>query len=309
MKSFPIARRWVAVVLVPITLTAYAYAHRPDSAIPNPPPQTYAAIARGRVDVPGGLLQLAAPREGTIAQVHVQEGDVVRHGQVLAALDDTAARLAQDAARAQVDRATAQIAQWDSQLTAARQHARRLAQAAHEDAGDAQAADDAATAVSVLVSRRAAAQAGLALARTELARARHEQAVLTLRAPTDADVLRVAARPGATASPQSPPLFVLLPHTAHIVRAELNVAVVDAVSRGMASTVTADDGSDQSAWPATVLRIGQAVGPSWLEEDPQLRASTRTVECVLALDDKSPLRVGQRVMVRFGSPLDRAAGD
>jgi hypothetical protein len=43
------------------------------------------------------------------------------------------------------------------------------------------------------------------------------------------------------------------------------------------------------------------VGASALEDDPLRRANTRTVECVLAFDTPDPPRVGQRVLVRFGT--------
>ncbi|MDA3913537.1 MAG: secretion protein HlyD, partial [Oleiagrimonas sp.] len=35
----------------------------------------YAAVARGRIEIDGGLLSLDAPREGTLASVRVHEGD------------------------------------------------------------------------------------------------------------------------------------------------------------------------------------------------------------------------------------------
>jgi hypothetical protein len=38
-----------------------------------------------------------------------------------------------------------------------------------------------------------------------------------------------------------------------------------------------------------------------LENDPQVRANARTVECVLAFDQPQTLRIGQLVMVRFGT--------
>jgi hypothetical protein len=52
---------------------------------------------------------------------------------------------------------------------------------------------------------------------------------------------------------------------------------------------------------AHVLRIGKVFGASTLEDDPQVRANTRSVECVLAFDQapSMPLRIGQRVLVKF----------
>jgi hypothetical protein len=42
-------------------------------------------------------------------------------------------------------------------------------------------------------------------------------------------------------------------------------------------------------------------GASTLEDDPLVRANTRTVECVLSFDQPPPasVRIGQRVLVRF----------
>ena len=81
--TFPIPRWWPVVLLAPIVLVAYA--RRSDNAPASPAAPTYAAVASGRVDVEGGLLQLAAPRDGAVARVNVHEGDVVRRGQVLGA--------------------------------------------------------------------------------------------------------------------------------------------------------------------------------------------------------------------------------
>ncbi|MGH3264330.1 MAG: biotin/lipoyl-binding protein, partial [Trebonia sp.] len=44
----------------------------------------FAAIASGKADVEGGVIQVAARTAGVVRQVFVQEGDIVRKGQVLA---------------------------------------------------------------------------------------------------------------------------------------------------------------------------------------------------------------------------------
>jgi multidrug resistance efflux pump len=143
-------------------------------------------------------------------------------------------------------------------------------------------------------------RAGVTLAEQKLASARFELEQRTLRAPLDADVIRVTAQPGASVSPQSGALFVLLPRTPRIVRAELSEAYIDAVKVGMPALVSADGAPEAAPWHAHVVRIGSVVGPSALEDDPQQRANNRTVECVLALDDAQAPRVGQRVLVRLG---------
>ncbi|HXE77700.1 MAG TPA: HlyD family efflux transporter periplasmic adaptor subunit [Rhodanobacter sp.] len=267
----------------------------------------YAAVARGRIAVEGGLLQLDAPRAGTLDSVSVHEGDRVAKGDTLATLDPEPARLQLQAAQAELKQAEAQTRLLGDKLALARQQAERLTQAAKAGAGGVQDAEQARGATSELAANQAAAKAAVDLARQKLAAARYELGLRTLRAPIAARVVRVLAQPGASVSPQSGPLFTLLPSTPPIVRAELSVSMLDAVKPGMPATVTADDLGGAQSWPAHVLRLGDVVGASTLDDDPQQRANDRTVTCVLAFDQPQQLRIGQRVLVRFGAPAAAAS--
>ncbi len=274
------------------------------------PTASYAAVARGRVDVEGGLLVLGTPRDGTLTSVTVHEGDRVSKGQVLATLDPAPAQLQLQASEAELAQARAQRQLLDGKLAAVRVQAQRLAAAAKAGAGDGQSADAAAAAADELVAQRAAADAAVAMATQKRDEARYELGLRTLRAPVDARVVRVSAQTGASVSTTvGGPLFTLLPLTPPIVRAELSESFVDAVKIGMSATVSTDGSGSTQSWPAHVLRIGSVVGPSTLEDDPQLRANARTVACVLAFDAPPPadVRVGQRVLVRFGAPAAPAA--
>jgi len=261
---------------------------------------SYAAVARGRVDIEGGLLALAMPREGTLATVAVHEGEQVKQGQLLAALDTRPAQLAVDAAQAQLEQAQAQLKLLAIKQAAAKQRADRLAAAAAAGAGDGQSADDAREASNQLGAERDADQAAVDMAAQKLAEAKYELAQRSLRAPFDALVVHVTAQPGASVSPGAGPLFTLLPNKPRIVRAELNESFVTAVKPGMRAEVVANDDAENGHWSAHVLRVGQVYGPATLENDPQIRANARTVECVLAFDQpEQQLRIGQRVIVRF----------
>jgi len=268
---------------------------------------TYAAVARGRIAVEGGLLQLDAPRAGTLASVTVHEGDLVAKGDILATLDPEPARLQLQAAQAELKQAEAQSRLLGDKLALARQQAERLTQAAKAGAGGVQDAEQARGAASELAANQAAAHAAVDLARQKLAAARYELGLRTLHAPIDASVVRVLAQPGASVAPQSGPLFTLLPRTPPIVRAELSVSMLEAVRPGMPAMVTADDLGGAQSWPAHVLRVGDVVGASTLDDDPQQRANDRTVTCVLAFDQPQQLRIGQRVLVRFGTPATATA--
>ena len=277
------------------------------TAAASTPPSAYAAVARGRVDIEGGLLTLSIPREGTLVKVPVHEGDHIDKGQLLAQLDTRPATLAVDAAQAGLEQAQAQSKLLAVKLAAAKQRAGRLRAAAAAGAGDGQSADDAQEAAAQLQAEQQGARATLDMARQKVAEARYELTQRSLLAPFDADVVKVAAQVGASVSPSSGPLFTLLPNKPRIVRAELNESFVGMVKPGMHAEVFASSVSSGAHWSAHVLRIGDVYGPATLENDPQVRANARTVECVLAFDQPSNLRIGQRVTVRFAESKAEAA--
>jgi RND family efflux transporter MFP subunit len=284
-------------VAMPYLLAACSKpADAPTSATAKPA-AAYAAVARGRIDIEGGLLNLSTSRDGTLATVAVHEGDHVKQGQLLAALDTQPAKLAVDAAQAQLEQAQAQLKLLAIKQAAAEQRAKRLAAAVAAGAGDGQSADDAHEAAAQLDAEQQADRAAQDMVSQKLDEARYELKQRSLLAPFDAEVVRVLAQPGASVSPSSGPLFTLLPQKPRIVRAELNESFVGVIQPGMHAEVVAGN----AQWSAHVLRIGNVYGPATLENDPQVRANARTVECVLAFDQPQDLRIGQRVIVRFGA--------
>jgi multidrug resistance efflux pump len=274
---------------------------------PGAAPSPYAAVARGRIDVEGGLLEVVTPREGRIARVLVHEGQHVRRGEHLIELDTTAARLGIQAAQAGLREADAQQHALVTQIAAASQRAERLRAAAKAGAGEGQTADDAEAQVQQLAAQRDIALATRAAAEARLAASEYELSQLAITAAQDALVTQVVAQVGGQAAPAAGPLLTLLPETPRIVRAELSEVYADAVRADMPARVSPEDDPGRS-WPAHVLRVSAIVGPARLEEDAQRRSVERTVECVLSLDGETPLRVGQRVLARIGGP-ERGAKD
>jgi RND family efflux transporter MFP subunit len=261
----------------------------------------YLAVARGRVDIEGGLLKLTMPAEGIVQSVSVHEGEHVQKGQMLAQLDLEPAKLALDSALAEQQQAAAQASALEGRVTSADLRASRLAQAAHAGAGDMQSADDARDNAQQIKAELDNARASAALASQKVAAARYQFELHTLRAPVDGQIVQRMVQPGASVSPAGAPIFVLLPDSPRIVRAELNESFVGVVHDGMAAEVDDDSGSGMAPLTAHVLRIGNVFGASTLEDDPQVRANTRSVECVLTFDQppSTPLRIGQRVLVKF----------
>lgn len=258
----------------------------------------YVAMARGQVDVSGGLIRVAAPRDGIIATVHGEPGSDVKAGDVLAQLDPTQAETTAAIAKAELDEATAHTAALRARVTSVKQRADRAQQAAQAGAASGQSAEDAAQALAELTAQIAESNATALAAQERLKQARHEVGLRTLRAPVNATVVARNAHVGDVVSPQSSAvLFTLLPDTGRIVRAELNEAFVAKVRVGMHAEVIADVDSGK-IYNATLTRIGDIFGPSKLVEDTQEATDARDVECILTLDSNA-LRVGQRVQVRF----------
>jgi len=263
------------------------------------------AIARGQVDVEGGLVRVTVIRNGVVSAVEAQQGDKVQAGQVLAQLDPRAAQIDVAGAKAQIEQARAQLAELEVKLREAQQRAPRLAAAAKAGAATGDAADEARNAVAALRAQRDAAQAALDAARQRTAAAKFDLDACSLRAPVAGTVVRRGAQIGQTVSATSgAPLFELLPDRPRIVRAQLDADDADKIAPGMTAQVMRDSG-DGPTYVAKVLRVGEVLGTATLSEDPLQRAASREVDCVLQLEPSndssakvSQLRMSQRVLVR-----------
>ncbi|MEO8802882.1 MAG: HlyD family efflux transporter periplasmic adaptor subunit [Rudaea sp.] len=298
-KIFTPAGSIAAVALASIVLAACSRA-TPDAqkSTAQLAKSQYIAMARGQVDVPGGLIRIAAPRDGIIAQLHGEPGSDVKAGDILAVLDPTQAETTAAIAKAEFDAAMAQTTALRARVASVKQRADRAHQAAQAGAASGQSAEDAAQALAELNAQIAEAAATAQAAQQRLKQAHHEVEIRTLKAPVAGRIVARSAHVGDVVSPQSnAALFTLLPDAAHIVRAELNEAFVGKVVIGMHADVVADVDNGK-VYKATLTRIGEVFGPSKLVEDSQEVSDTRDVECILTLEGKE-LRVGQRVQVRF----------
>lgn len=290
---------WMPLLFVPMLLLAACSDDVFDrKASAAPANGSWIAMARGQVDVEGGLIRVVAPRDGRVEEVRAEDGDVVKAGDVLARLEQRQARIAVGVAEAGVAQANAQLGVLKAKLAPAAQTADRAAAAASAGAASGQSADDAGTALAVLKAELAVAEAAAKAAHAHLEEARAELDARTITAPSAGRIVRRSVHVGDAVSAQAASeLFQLLPDRPRIVRAELNEAYVDLIKPGMRAEVVRD--TDQgTAVAAEVLRVGEVFGPSRLTDDPVERAGAHDVECVLRLDG-GEFRIGQRVLVRF----------
>jgi HrpA-like RNA helicase len=217
---------------------------------------------------------------------------------VLAELDARQAKVAVHVAEAGETEAEAHVAVLRARLPQIRSQAHRTREAANAGAATGQSADETTTALAVLEAEIAAADAAVKVARAHVEQARAELDAQKIAAPVPGRIVRRAVRVGDVVSPQSTEvLFEILPERPRIVRAELNESYVDKVRPGMEAEVVRDNDSGLAV-RARVLRVGDVFGPSRLADDPEERAGSRDVECVLALEG-GDFRIGQRVLVRF----------
>jgi multidrug resistance efflux pump len=291
----------------------------------------------GRVDIEGGVLDLASVRPGRVVAVPVREGETVSAGAVLLRLDEQPARLqiqtaraAQEAARAQIDLAKeaarvhpfrvagqeALAAAAQSRVSAAREELRRRERLHHQDLIGKEERDSARDEVKALESMSQAEGKRLESLRAEdpdlrvrLASAEVERATALLAeaqyvleqcvvtAPAAGRVLRVRCGAGEVVSPQAA-VIVFAPERPRLVRAEVEQEFIHLVEVGQPAIVR-DEMNPESSWKGRVVRVSD-----WYSDSPPMpRRMARftdmpTVECVIALHaGHPPLRIGQRMTV------------
>lgn len=269
-------------------------------------PSPYAAIANGKADVEGGIIQVAARRQGIVREVFVQEGQDVVAGQPLAKQEDDDARLAADTASASLASARAQVALYQVQLRTGQREYKRLQNLSASNFVAGQRLDAAQDQIASANASIQAQQAAIQVATAQLAQARYNQELTVIRAPADGRIARRYANPGAGASTLNvTPMFDLEPETARIVRAEIVEADIPNVTIGQEVEIQPESDPDKT-YVGKVLRRAAVFGARKLaSDDPSQRSDERVVEVVVSADGV-PLLVGQRVLVKFMKPGKKA---
>ena len=270
-----------------------------DKAAGAGPPSPFATIANGKVDIEGGVIEIAARRFGVIKDVLVHEGDVVRKGQVLARQEDQDCILAILAARATVAQAESQLVLGEVNLKTAQREYERLSKLAPSNAVAVQQLDQARDSVATAQAQLGIQQSAIQTARAQLAQAEYNEELTNIRAPMDGKIIRRYANPGAGASTLNvSTMFDLEPDTAHIVRAEIAEAALPVVAIGQTVRMTPEADPGKTFAGLVIRRSGVFGARKLLSDDPAEAADARVVEVVVSADD-APFLVGQRVLVKF----------
>ena len=266
----------------------------------------YAAIANGKADVEGGVIAVAARRGGVVRDVYVNEGDRVVAGQILARQEDDELRLAVQSAQATVAESRAQLGMTEVELTAARREYDRLSRLASTNFVAAQRLDQARDTIASAEARLSSQRSAIQTAEARLAEARYNQELTVIRAPMDGRIARRYAQPGAGASTLNvTAMFDLEPDTDRIVRAEIVEADIPNVTTGQEVELT-PEGDPTKITVGKVLRRAAVFGARKLQsDDPSARTDERVIEVVVSAGAADFL-IGQRVLVKFMKPGEKA---
>ena len=270
------------------------------------PVSPYAAIANGKADVEGGMIQVAARRGGVVKAVYVQEGESVVAGQVLARQEDDEARLSLQRAESEVAQLRANMASTRVQRATAVREFQRLERLVATNFVAGARLDQARDAIAAADAQLGAQQAQVQTAQAAANQARYNLELTIIRAPLDGRIARRYANPGAGASTLNvSTMFDLEPNTQRIVRAEIVEADLPNIRDGQEVEIQPE--SDPSkVYVGRVLRRAAVFGARKLQsDDPSQRSDERVVEVVVSAEN-APLLIGQRVLVKFMKPGQRA---
>ena len=263
------------------------------------PKSPYVAIANGKADVEGGVIQVAARTSGVVREVLVQEGDDVKKGQVLARLEDEQPRLAADEAAAELRQAKAQVGLLEVQISTAKREYARLQPLIEKNFAARQKVDEAQDAIRQAEASLGAQNAAIGTYQAKLSEAQYNQELTVIRAPADGRIVRRYANPGAGASTLNVSnMFDLEPRANRIVRAEISESALPYVLIGQ-NVQLSPEADPGKVIQGKVLRRAAVFGARKLQsDDPTEKSDERVVEVVVATDG-APFLIGQRVLVKF----------
>jgi RND family efflux transporter MFP subunit len=286
----------VALVALGVLLTAYTVSQVRGAAFgagaarsrPKPSGAVDLRIrAEGRLAAyPGAQVVVGTDFAGTITRLAVKEKDAVRRGDVLAEIraDEQRAELAE--ARSRIQEAKADLALYE--LEADRAQKLWGTQSVARNALDHAIRD------------RDAARARL---QNGTASAQRIQAILDkaqIVSPIDGVVLLRHVEPGETV-PVGAQLFTLADLSRVRVEAEVDEFDIDKVAVGSEAEINAEGFS--TSWKGRVEEIPDSVGARKLKpQDPGKPSDTRVLLVKVALPQRTPLKLGQRVEVVLQGP-------
>lgn len=284
--------KWLSLPVIGIVLTVGIIYQARLSGMGQPAParastaSSFANLkAEGRVvTYPGSEVVVSTDVDGTIVRLLVQEKDVVRKGQLIA-------ELRSDDLRAQIDEATARVAEAESDIHLYEVEVKRAESLWEQKVGTRQAVDRAQRDVDGARARRDTAQANVRALEARLAKN-------LIYAPISGTVVERHIQQGETMK-QGAPIVTIADLGRVRVEAEIDEFDAARIRMGLPVRVTAE-GYEGSGWQGAVEEIPDAVTSRRLKPlDPGRPTDTRVLLVKVAFQQKTPLKLGQRVELEF----------
>lgn len=298
--------KWFWIVILGLALVAwwkFGGAPQNDSkfkAFSIPVPESnWAAMANGKVDVDGGIIEVAARSGGTYREIFVEEGDVVEAGQVLAVQEDDEERISLRASEASLEAARAQLARLQVRHDIAQRELERLVPLVDIDAASTLELDQANDELRRIDVDIRAQKASLLQSEAQLESVKFRLEQRKVRAPVAGRIIEAKARPGVGASTlQVSTAFTLMPNAQKIVRADLDEGFVKSVYIGQKAVIS-PDANPEETYEGEVLRKGEIFGRRTTQASQGAAGGSDHVIEVVVGAGEIPLLIGQRVKVRF----------
>jgi multidrug resistance efflux pump len=295
-------------------------------------------VAQGTIDVAEGTTKLTTTIPGRVAAVLVKDGDAVTPGQPLIELDSREPKIAVDKAQAGVREAEVRLREATNRITLhslqVRQQQQKLAAARaslemeqtqlqkFDSVGERNGAAESTRSMQLkqVIAQTAIvevetlqleqlekirpqdqvdqANAGLAVAQAELARAQAALDDYTLKAPSEGTVLQVQTRPGEIVGPGSPELLWFVNAGPRVIRCEVNHRFSRVVDDGMPVLYYQDDTGELLGKGRVERRSEWIADQRETSSRPFQRVDQRTLECLVAIESHPDrLWIGERVRV------------
>ena len=211
--------------------------------------------AQGKIETKE-YVDVGAQVSGQLKKIHVEIGDTVKAGDLLAEIDPRVYESRVEADRAQLKTLAAQLAEQQAQITLARQVLERNRRLIKSNAVSQEVLEDSEAALKVALARAASLKAQIEQAQSTLKGDETNLSYTKIYAPIDGTVVSQSAREGQTlnASQQAPVIVQLANLNAMTVRAQVAEADVMRLRVGMPVYFTTL-GSLDRRWQGTVRQI------------------------------------------------------
>jgi HlyD family secretion protein len=293
-------KRWsvlagsLVIALVGGWLLRPAPAPKPVELLPERTVRPEAVAALGQLEPAGDIRNLAAPTAGMagtprVASLQVNEGDVIKRGQVLASFDH------RDGLLADLDRLNAQLRSLDQEIRLQTIEVQRFTKAADWGAAELSLVDNKREELVRLQGQREQALAERKGLKADLV-------LSQLISPIDGVVLKLHAREGER--PAAEGVMDVGANQAMQASIEVYESDISRISLGQTVRLTSENGGFRDALSGRVLRISPQVEQrSVLSTDPTGDADARVVVVDVALTPEDAAKVsrlaGLKVIARF----------